>query len=130
MRLPKLKYYYLALRSDNYYKFKDTREIRVSSEITIDPETMEAQGQTYLTLTARPTLAEKIFRARHSWKFPVYVLRIAAADIDRRSLTATDMPDVFEYRAGLRIEHCGVERFESEEIESSQNRSGTITLTV
>lgn len=112
MRLPKLKYYYLALSSEQYQEFESSRTLTVSDSVSINIETGQIQGRTLWIVTARGTLADDVWRGLGNTG-ACYVLRVPADHIDRAFLTRTPTDNVFEYRHSLRIPHCGVERFET-----------------
>jgi hypothetical protein len=111
MPRPKLKYYYYAMSQQDYDSFARTRQLEVSDRVTIDINTGTVTGRTLLMLTAGVTLADQLFRAAHHWSAPVYVLRIPRHCIDQALLEQTE-PNVYCYRGGLHIDHCGVERVE------------------
>jgi hypothetical protein len=112
MKLPKLKHYYFAMTSDEYIAFAQSRELEVTGTLLVDFETGAVSGRTRLILAARSDLADERFRqANNNYIKPVYVLKIAAADIDRRCLSEIE-PNLYAYNSRLRIDHCGVERIE------------------
>lgn len=111
MKLPKLKYYYVALTVDQYREFETSRRLEVEPA-EIDVVTGRIRGRVAWIMCSRPSLADSVHRALHSWRQPLYVLRIAAGDIDRSALRATESDQVFEYTQTLTLPHCGVERFE------------------
>jgi len=111
MKLPKLKYYYYAMTSDAYIDFATTRRLEVNPTLNIDLLTGAVTGRTILVLADSTKEIDDHFRRAHNWLKPVYVLRIPAGLIDRKYLKrASD--HLYEYKASLTIEHCGVERFE------------------
>ena len=111
MRLPKLKYYYYAMSSDAYIDFVTTRQLEVSATLTIDVLTGRVTGRTMLVLADSTKEIDDHFRRAHNWLKPVYVLRIPRDLIDRNCLKPAG-DHLYEYKKSLRIEHCGVERFE------------------
>lgn len=111
MRLPKLKYYYYAMTSDAYIDFATRRVLDVEPTVKIDLLTGAVTGRTMLVLADSTKEIDDHFRRAHNWLKPVYVLRIPADLVDRKHLKrVTD--HLYEYKASLTIEHCGVERFE------------------
>ena len=112
MKLPKLKYYYLAMTSDAYIDFATRRTVEVAAAYSIDLLSGSITGTTRLILCASVPDADNQFRKEHSnYTKPVYVLRIAAADIDRKYLTGIG-DNQWSYTRTLLIDHCGVERIE------------------
>ena len=112
MKLPKLKYYYLPMTSDAYIDFAVRRTVEVAAAYSIDLLSGSITGTTRLILCASVPDADNQFRKEHSnYTKPVYVLRIAAADIDRKYLAAVGS-NRWSYTRTLLIDHCGVERIE------------------
>lgn len=112
MKIPKLKYYYLALPPDGYQEFEQTRTLPITG-ITIDVMTGNITGRDHWALTATPALADDIVRQTRQYSGAVYVLRIAAADIDRSLLVpAENQTQVWRYPKTLNIPHCGVYKYE------------------
>jgi hypothetical protein len=125
MKLPKLKYYYLAMTSDAYTDFAVRRTVEVAAAYSVDLLTGSITGVTRLILSASVPDADSAFRKEHNnYTRPVYVLRIAAADIDRRHLTAIGH-NQWTYNQTLHIDHCGVERTEYD-ISSVQDQTKVI----
>jgi hypothetical protein len=113
MRIPKLKYFYLALTQSEYDAFEKTRVVVVDSATTIDIITGEIRGVTvrYLSDTARACDDE--YRHRMRYTKPLYILRIPADHIDRTRLEiSVSQFRSWLYRQPIQCEHCGVERFE------------------
>jgi len=110
MKLPKLKYYYLAMPEDQYREFENTRLVE-TSPVAIDTLTGVVHGRPYLTLTSTAGLADDLVRQHYGHTGPVFVLRIARDCIDRRCLQPQD-PDVYHYGATLHLPHCGVYRYD------------------
>ena len=114
MKIPKLKYYYLALNPKNYERFETTRQLLINepSEINI------ATGQVsrpipFHYLYSQPTVADTRYRQLNHHLGPVYVLRIPAAIVPRKTLEPTEDPrGMWLCRANLAIESCAVECFE------------------
>jgi hypothetical protein len=112
MRLPKLKYYYLAMTSDAYIDFATTRTVEVAAAYSVDLLTGSITGTTRLILCASVPDADAQFRKEHSnYTKPVYVLRIAHTLIDRKHLAPVG-DNRWSYTRTLLIDHCGVERIE------------------
>lgn len=112
MKLPKLKYYYLAMTSDAYTDFAVRRTVEVSAAYSIDLLTGSITGVTRLILSASVPDADTQFRREHhNYIRPVYVLRVPHTDIDRKYLAAVGT-NQWSYSSTLHIDHCGVERVE------------------
>ena len=111
MKIPKIKYWCTALTPEQYQEFERTRRIEVSERITIDITTGTASGRTCVPLSASVTGADQLLRDRSRWRDSVYVLRIAADQLDRAHIYAAG-DQVWEYRHSMHIPHCGVERVE------------------
>lgn len=112
MKLPKLKYYYLAMTSDAYIDFATTRRVEVDAAYSVDLLTGSITGTTRLILSASVPDADTAFRQEHNnYTRPVYVLRIPHTAIDRRHLTPAG-ENRWSYTRTLLIDHCGVERIE------------------
>jgi hypothetical protein len=111
MRLPKLKYYYYAMSSDAYIDFAVTRQLNVDAALTINVLSGQVTGTTILVLADSTKEIDEHFRRAHNWVRPVYVLRIPAELVVRKHLKRAG-DHLYEYKACLIIEHCGVERFE------------------
>jgi hypothetical protein len=101
MKIPKLKYYYLALNATDYELFESTRQVRPNP---------------LLYLYARPTVADTRYRQlKRQYSGSVYVLRIPAALIPRRRLVpAPDAQGMWILDTAIAIEHCAVERFDQD----------------
>ena len=114
MKLPKLKYYYMALNEPDYRKFETTRQLLVNQAATINVLTGQVvQSQPFHYLYAQPTVADTRYRQLKNHTQAVYVLRIPASIIPRKQLeTTTDPAGMWLCRADLAIQHCGVELFE------------------
>ena len=111
MKLPKLKYYYYAMSSDAYIDFVTSRQLNVDATLTINVMTGRVTGTTILVLADSTKEIDEHFRRAHNWVKPVYVLRIPSELVVRKHLKrVTD--HLYEYKACITIEHCGVERFE------------------
>lgn len=112
MKLPKLKYYYLAMTSDAYIDFATTRTVEVAAAYSIDLLTGSITGTTRLILSASVPDADAQFRKEHNnYTRPVYVLRIPHTDIVRSHLAPVGS-NQWSYTRTLLIDHCGVERVE------------------
>ena len=112
MKLPKLKYYYLAMTSDSYIDFATTRTVEVAAAYSIDLLTGSITGVTRLILCASVPDADSQFRREHdNYTRPVYVLRIPHSLIDRKHLAPVGS-NQWSYTRTLLIDHCGVERVE------------------
>lgn len=115
MRVPKLKYFYLALTEPEYRSFEQTRVIPVDSATTIDIVTGEVRGVTVRYLSDTATACDDEYRHRVRYWLPLYVLRIPADSIDRSRLEISiSQFRSWLYRQPISCEHCGVERFEIE----------------
>ena len=98
MKIPKLKYYYVALNSNDYEEFELTRQV---------------PARPVLYLYARPTVADTRFRQLTHSIDTVYVLRIPSDLVPRSQLTAAPDPEgMWIYSQSIALPHCGVERFE------------------
>jgi hypothetical protein len=112
MKLPKLKYYYHAMTSDEYIAFAQSRELEVTGTLLVNFETGAVSGRTRLILTAGAVSADEQFRqANNSYTLPVYVLRIPNTLVDRRCLSEIK-PNIYAYNSRLTVPQCGVERIE------------------
>jgi hypothetical protein len=112
MKLPKLKYYYLAMTSDAYIDFATRRTVEVAAAYSIDLLSGSITGTTRLILCASVPDADAQFRKEHNnYTRPVYVLRIPHTDIDRQYLAPVGS-NRWSYTRTLLIDHCGVERVE------------------
>jgi len=112
MKLPKLKYYYLAMTSDAYTDFATRRTVEVAAAYSVDLLTGSITGVTRLILTTSVPDADSHFRKAHdNYTRPVYVLRVPHTLIDRKHLVRLD-PNKYAYNRTLAIDHCGVERVE------------------
>jgi len=113
MRIPKLKYFYLALTEPEYRSFENSRVIPVDASATIDIVTGEIRGVTVRYLSDTAATCDEEYRHRMRYTRPLYVLRIPADSIDRTGLEiAVSQFRSWQYRQPIRCEHCGVERFE------------------
>ena len=109
-KIPKLKYFYLAMPADEYAVFEKSRRVEVSP-VSFDVLTGAMTGRPYLTLCATAGLADDLVRQHYRHSGTVYVLRIHNTDIDRSHLSAvTDQS--WKYDRSLEIEHCGVYRYD------------------
>jgi len=110
MKVPKLKYWNLAMAAGNYRDFETTRRIDVVDQVTVDITTGALSGQQQVYLAETVNTADDYYR----WKFKtaedLYVLRIPREYILREHLRKTGTPGIWEYRRSLLIPHCGVER--------------------
>ena len=112
MKLPKLKYYYLAMTSDAYIDFATTRTVEVAAAYSVDLLTGSITGTTRLILSASVPEADSEFRREHNnYNRPVYVLRISNSLIDRKHLKPVGV-NQWSYSSTLHIDQCGVERVE------------------
>jgi hypothetical protein len=112
MKLPKLKYYYLAMTSDAYIDFAVRRTVEVAAAYSIDLLSGSITGTTRLILSASVPDADNHFRKEHNnYTQPVYVLRIPHTAIDRKHLAPVG-DNRWSYTRTLFIDHCGVERVE------------------
>jgi len=115
MRIPKLKYFYLALTEPEYAAFAESRVITVDSATTIDMITGEIRGVTVRYLSDTAATCDEEYRVRNRYWRPLYVLRIPANSIDRTRLeVSVSQFRSWLYRQSIHCEHCGVERFEIE----------------
>jgi len=121
MKLPKLKYYYLAMTSDAYIDFATTRTVEVAAAYSIDLLTGSITGTTRLILCASVPDADSQFRKEHNnYTRPVYVLRVPHTLIDRKYLAPVG-DNRWSYTRTLLIDHCGVERVEYDPESVSQS---------
>ena len=115
MRIPKLKYFYLALTEPEYDVFQTSRVVPVDAVTTIDIMTNEVRGVTVRYLSDTAEAADEEYRMRTRYWKPLYILRIPADDIDRSRLEiSVSQFRSWLYRLPISCEHCGVERFEIE----------------
>ena len=113
MRIPKLKYFYLALTETEYAAFVESRVVPVDASTTIDIITGEIRGVTVRYLSDTATACDEEYRHRMRYSKPLYILRIPADAIDRTGLEiAVSQFRSWQYRQPIHCEHCGVERFE------------------
>lgn len=111
MKLPKLKYYYIALPPDGYELFEQSRRLEVQP-VTVDVMTGRISGRPFYTVCARPDLADDAVRVTYRYGGPVYILRVPRDCIDRSALQVTEHPEIWQYAQDLDIPHCGVYRYE------------------
>ncbi len=113
MKIPKLKYYYLAMNETDYQEFARTRTIQPQRKTTLNPATGRL-STALLYLYSRPATADTRYRQLNNYQhYPVYVLRIPREYVRRESLTAVDDPaGMWIYGDEILLPHCGVERFE------------------
>ena len=115
MRIPKLKYFYVALTESEYHAFEKTRVVPVDASTTIDIFTGEVRGITVRYLSDTATACDDEYRHRIKYWLPLYILRIPADAIDRNRLEiSVSQFRSWLYRQPIHCEHCGVERFEIE----------------
>ena len=115
MRIPKLKYFYLALTEPEYRSFENSRVVPVDASTTIDIITGEIRGVTVRYLSDTAAGCDEEYRVRTRYWLPLYVLRIPADSIDRTALeVSVSQFRTWLYRQSIHCEHCGVERFEIE----------------
>jgi hypothetical protein len=113
MKIPKLKYYYLAMSETDYREFERTRTIEPRRMTTMNPQT-GVMTTPFLYFYSRPATADTRYRQiNHYQHYPVYVLRIPREYVCRESLTPADDPaGMWIYSAAILLPFCGVERFE------------------
>ena len=113
MKIPKLKYYYLAMSETDYREFEQTRRIEPVRKTTLNPATGRL-STALLYLYSRPATADTRYRQLNNYgHWPVYVLRIPREYIRRESLeSAPDPAGMWIYSDAIVLPHCGVERFE------------------
>jgi len=110
MKVPKLKYWNLAMAAGNYRDFEATRRIDIVDQITVNIETGALSGQQQVYLAETVTAADDYYRWQFKTAEDLYVLRIPREYILREHLRKIDAPGMWEYRNSLLIPHCGVER--------------------
>lgn len=110
MKVPKLKYWNLAMAAGNYADFAATRRIDIVERITVDITTGALSGQQQVYLAETVTAADDYYRSQFKTAEDLYVLRIPREYILREHLRKVDAPGMWEYRNSLLIPHCGVER--------------------
>ncbi len=139
MKIPKLKYYYLAMNESDYEEFARTRMIKPQRKTTLNPVTGRL-STALMYLYSRPATADTRYRQLNNYgHWPVYVLRIPREYIQRESLTpAPDPAGMWIYGDEILLPHCGVERFELDPaavnpepvvVASSSRRMITIPIT-
>ena len=113
MKIPKLKYYYLAMSESDYQEFARTRTIQPQRKTTLNPATGQLTTA-LLYFYSRPATADTRYRQLNNYQhYPVYVLRIPREYVRRESLTPVDDPaGMWIYADPILLPHCGVERFE------------------
>jgi len=113
MKIPKLKYYYLAMNETDYQEFERTRRIEPVRKTTLNPVT-GLMTTPFLYFYSRPATADTRYRQiNHYQHHPVYVLRIPREYVRRESLTpAPDPAGMWIYGDPILLPFCGVERFE------------------
>lgn len=112
MKLPKLKYYYLALAPDGYADFERTRELPITG-VNIDIVTGTVTGRDSWHLAATPAIADDLVREAFRYGGHTYVLRIPAESVDRSLLKPVpNQSQIWQYSKTLHVPHCGVYRYE------------------
>ena len=113
MKIPKLKYYYLAMSETDYKTFEQTQTIQPVRKTTLNPATGQMTTP-FMYLYSRPATADTRYRQLNNYQhYPVYVLRIPREYVRRESLTsAPDPAGMWIYSDPILLPHCGVERFE------------------
>ena len=113
MKIPKLKYYYLAMNETDYEEFARTRRIEPVRKTTLNPVT-GLMTTPFMYLYSRPATADTRYRQLNNYQhYPVYVLRIPREYVQRESLTpAPDPAGMWIYGDPILLPFCGVERFE------------------
>jgi hypothetical protein len=113
MKIPKLKYYYLAMSETDYEEFARTRTIQPVRRTTLNPATGQMTTP-FMYLYSRPATADTRYRQLNNYAhWPVYVLRIPREYVRRESLTpAPDPAGMWIYADPILLPFCGVERFE------------------
>lgn len=110
MKLPKLKYYYLALNPDQYREFEQSRRVEITpTVIDVVSGTVSGRPQVYLASTA--SLADDLVREHYRYHGVTWVLRIPRDAVDRGRLVPVTR-EVYSYDRTLELPHCGVYRFE------------------
>jgi hypothetical protein len=114
MKLPKLKYYCMAMPESDYQAFADTRRIEPRGRTELNPVTGAVTTlAAHVYLYATPHIADTRYRQQNHWDLPLWVLRIPAACIDRAQLeSAPDPAGMWILSDAISVPHCGVERFE------------------
>ena len=113
MKIPKLKYYYMAMSETDYQEFEKTRRIEPLRRTTLNPATGQMTTP-FMYLYSRPSTADTRYRQLNNYAhYPVYVLRIPREYVRRESLTpAPDPAGMWIYHDAILLPFCGVERFE------------------
>ena len=117
MKIPKLKYFYLAMPEDQYAQFEQSRRVEVTP-VTFDVLSGTMTGRPYLTLCATAGQADDLVRQHYRHHGAVYVLRISNRHIDRKNLEAIS-DQSWRYNQTLSIAHCGVYRYDLDKSQSS-----------
>ena len=108
MKIPKLKYYYLALAPDGYSEFERSRELPITG-VSIDIMSGTVSGRDHWQLCGTPDVADNIVRETFRYGGRTYVLRIPADCVDRSALTADPaVANCWRYNKTIRVPHCGV----------------------
>lgn len=112
MKIPKLKYYYLAVPPDGYVEFENTRTLPVNG-VKLDVMTGKVVGRDHWYLSATAALADELVRETFRYGGTVYVLRIPAEHVERQLLKlAPNQTDIWQYPKTLVVPHCGVYKYD------------------
>lgn len=117
MKIPKLKYYSVALNAEEYRLFESSRELRVWPTTVIDTETGQIYARTQLLLSGSAAEADTQFRLANKYSGAVYVLRIPRHCVDRSVLKPAG-PNCWSYGRTIKVDHCGVDRFDLDKDQS------------
>ncbi len=111
MKIPKLKYYYLAMNPEEYSDFDANRTILVDAQAVIDVDTGRIRNRQHLLLLGSATVADTQYRRSHDYLGAVYVLRIPREVVDRSQLKPVGL-NAWQYARSITVAHCGVDRFD------------------
>lgn len=111
MKIPKLKYYYLAMNPGEYQDFEKNRSILVNAKAVIDMETGRILNRQHLLLFASAAVADTQYRRSREYMGSVYVLRLPREVVDRSQLLSVG-ENAWQYGRSITVDHCGVDRFD------------------
>ncbi len=108
MKIPKLKYYYLALAPDGYAEFEQSRKLPITG-VNIDIVTGTVSGRDHWLLCSTADRADNIVRELFRYRGRTYVLRIPRDCVDRSALMPDPaVPECWRYNRTISVPHCGV----------------------
>lgn len=112
MKIPKLKYWYLALPPDGYQEFERTRTLPVTG-VSLNVMTNTVTGRDHWYLATTPALADELVRETFRYGGSTYVLRIPTDCIDRTRLKlAPNQSEIYQYPQTIKVPHCAVYKYD------------------